>query len=113
MAASLDNNSTETRLTKTLATNDTFSVRRHDVYLQKYQPITIHKDWYSYRSLPDARQAHEALQALAQRYSVAGVTNETHVDHSFSIVGADKTRAFWVVEVGHARALEIVDFDDN
>ena len=56
--------------------------------------------------------AREALQALARQHCVAEVTENIDLGHYFKVPGAGKPRTFWVKEVGHARVLKIIDFDE-
>jgi hypothetical protein len=61
---------------------------------------------------PTLDDAREALQAFARQHCVAGVTEDIDLGHYFKVSGAGKTRTFWVKEVGHARVLKMMDFDE-
>jgi hypothetical protein len=61
---------------------------------------------------PTLDSTREALQALARQHCGAGVTEDIDLGHYVKVSGAGKTRTFWVKEVGHARVLKIMDFDE-
>lgn len=60
---------------------------------------------------PSLADVQEHLHALAQRYGATRLTDGA-VGSRYEITGARATRMLWIQEVGHARALKMVDLDD-
>ncbi|KAJ8117119.1 hypothetical protein OPT61_g1592 [Boeremia exigua] len=61
---------------------------------------------------PTLQDAHEALAGLARKYGVEHLAEDSGWGRYFNVVGKSKTRMFWVKQVGHARALKMIDFDE-
>ncbi len=61
---------------------------------------------------PTLQDAHKALTSLTRQYGDTRVNSGSKWGCYFNVTGKNKTRTFWVKEVGHARALRMTDFDE-